>query len=154
MQKLILPLTVAFAVIATAASYAATTDVHDANLIPYSIVDGGIPAPLGGLRGDANAGRQIVQNRKLGNCLSCHSMPLAAPDQGNVGPALAHVGSAFSVAQLRLRIVNPKEIDPQTIMPAYYRVDGLRHVATAFLGKPILTAQQVEDVVAYLASLK
>jgi len=142
------------ALAAGAASASSSYVVHDTNLVPYRVVDGGIPAPLTAVPGDPVVGEKIVVNRKLGNCLSCHSMPIKAPDQGNVGPSLAGVAATTPVAQLRLRIVNPKLIDPQTIMPAYYRVAGLHDVAPAFAGKPILTAQQVEDVVAYLATLK
>jgi sulfur-oxidizing protein SoxX len=131
-----------------------TTAVHDAGLVPYQVIDGGIPAPLTSKPGDPVRGEQIVVDRKLGNCLACHAMPIKQPSQGNIGPNLAGVGKMLGVAQLRLRIVNPKLINPQTIMPAYYRVDGLHDVAKAFANKPILTAQQVEDVVAFLATLK
>lgn len=113
-----------------------------------------IRMPLTTVRGDAAAGRAVVLDRKLGNCLGCHAFPLKAEDQGNVGPDLHGVGSRLKPAQFRLRLVNMKVLDPQTIMPAYYRVDGLHDVGKAFVGKTILTAQQVEDVVAYLATLK
>ncbi len=124
-------------------------------LVPYTVVNGGIPKPLTSTPGNPAAGMAIVENRKLGNCLACHSLPIkGAADPGNVGPNLAHVVSYTSPAVLRLRVVDPKQIDPQTIMPAYYRLAGLTDVEKKFAGKPILTAQQIEDVVAYLASLK
>ena len=119
----------------------------------YRVAGDMIPMPLTARAGDPAEGRKIVEDRKLGNCLSCHAFPLAAADQGNVGPDLHGVGSRYKPAQLRLRVVNMKVLDPQTIMPAYYRVDGLRDVGRAFAGKPILDAQQVEDLVAYLATL-
>ena len=122
-------------------------------ILHYNVVGDAIPAPLTSRPGDAAEGRKVVEDRKLGNCLSCHSLPLAAADPGNVGPDLRGVGSRYKPAQLRLRVVNMKVLDPQTIMPAYYRVDGLHDVGKAFAGKTILDAQQVEDLVAYLATL-
>lgn len=123
-------------------------------LVPFTVVADGIPTPLTSQPGDPAAGRAVVEDRKLGNCLSCHAFPLAAPDQGNVGPDLHGVGARLTPAELRLRVVNMKLIDPQTIMPAYYRVAGLHDVGTAFAGRTILTAQQVEDLVAFLATIK
>ncbi|MDQ2992520.1 MAG: sulfur oxidation c-type cytochrome SoxX, partial [Candidatus Eremiobacteraeota bacterium] len=116
----------------------------------YRVVSDGIPVSLTGHPGDPAEGRKVVEDRKLGNCLSCHAFPIAAEDPGNIGPDLHGVGMRLSPAELRLRVVNMKVLDPQTIMPAYYRVTGLRDVGTAFAEKPILTAQQVEDVVAFL----
>lgn len=123
-------------------------------LVRFAVVSDGIPASLTNRPGDPAAGRAIVEDRKLGNCLSCHALPLQAADQGNVGPDLHGVGARLTPAQLRLRVVNMKLIDPQTIMPAYYRVDGLHDVAAAFAGRTILTAQQVEDLVAFLSTMK
>lgn len=128
--------------------------VADPGLAPYDVENYGIVKPLTSMPGNAAAGAKVAVDRKLGNCLSCHKMPMNEPDQGNVGPDLGAVGARYSVAQLRLRIVDPKLINPQTIMPAYYRTAGLHDVLKNFAGKPILTAQQVEDLVAYLASLK
>jgi sulfur-oxidizing protein SoxX len=126
----------------------------DSTLAPLKVTGDEIRTPLTATAGDPIAGRAVVEDRKLGNCLSCHAFPLKAEDQGNVGPDLHGVGSRLKPAQLRLRIVNTKLIDPQTIMPAYYRTAGLHDVGAAFVGKTILDAQQVEDVVAFLASLK
>jgi len=134
------------------AAAAATTS--DAPLVTYTAVNGAIPQSLTGVPGDPAKGKAVVLDRKLGNCLACHHMPLAAPFQGNLGPDLAGVGSRLSAGQLRLRIADPKLINPATIMPGYYQVAGLHDVAKKFVGKPILTAQEVEDVVAYLLSLK
>ena len=123
-------------------------------LAAYRVVGDAIPTSLTGRPGDPAEGRKVVEDRKLGNCLSCHAFPFAAEDPGNIGPDLHGVGARLSPAQLRLRVVNMKLLDPQTIMPAYYRVAGLHDVGKAFAAKPILTAQQVEDLVAFLASTK
>ena len=89
------------------------------------------------------------------NCLLCHTVPdPGGRAMGDIGPPLAGVGGRLSAGQLRLRIVDSTRINPQTPMPAYYRVDGLNGVAAAFRGKPILSAQEVEDVVAYLVTLR
>jgi sulfur-oxidizing protein SoxX len=119
------------------------------------IVDDSIPASLTGRPGDAARGRAIVANRSVGLCLLCHSGPIAEERfQGDIAPSLAGAGSRWSEAQLRLRIVDGTRLNPDTIMPAYYRTGGLQRVARAFDGKTILSAEQVEDVVAYLVTLK
>jgi sulfur-oxidizing protein SoxX len=121
----------------------------------YVIVGDSIPDSLTGTPGDAARGRSIVVDRSLGMCLLCHSAPLPEERfQGNLASSLAGAGSRWSEGQLRLRIVDPSRIDARTIMPSYYRIDHLQRVAKTFAGRPILTAQQVEDVVAYLATLK
>ena len=121
----------------------------------FTVVGDAIPQPLADKPGDAARGRAIVANRSVGLCLLCHSGPLAEERfQGNLAPSLAGAGGRWSVAQLRLRIVDGARLNPDTIMPPYYRVDGLTRVAKNFQGKTILTADQIEDVVAYLASLK
>ncbi len=124
-------------------------------LRPYKVVGDAIPQSLTGMKGDAARGRAIVLNRQVGLCLLCHSGPY--PDdkfQGNLAPDLAGTGSRWSEGQLRLRIVDASRLYPETIMPPYYRVDGLVRVAPAFAGKPILSAEQIEDVVAYLVTLR
>lgn len=104
--------------------------------------------------GDAARGKQVVVSRDS-NCLLCHSVPDAgARIMGNLGPPLAGVGARLSEAQLRLRIVDSLRLNPETIMPSYYRMDGLNQVGEAWRGKPVLTAQQVEDTVAYLLTLR
>lgn len=114
-----------------------------------------IEAALGGNAGDGARGRAIVIDRVLGNCLICHRVPVAGePFQGDVGPDLAGVGQRLSAGQLRLRVVDQSLVNPETVMPPYYRDQGLTRVAPAFAGKPILDAQQVEDVVAWLSGLK
>lgn len=124
-------------------------------LVPFKVVDGAIPAPLTGKAGDPAAGRKVFVDLKLGNCLSCHEIPIPGQDfQGQVGPNLDGVASRLSAGQMRLRLVDAKQVNPTTLMPAFYRTHGLYRVAKEFAGKPILTAQQVEDVIAYLRTLK
>jgi L-cysteine S-thiosulfotransferase len=123
--------------------------------MPYAVVGDAIPKPLADKPGDATRGRAIVANRSVGLCLLCHSGPIAEERfQGDLAPSLAGAGGRWSVPQLRLRIVDGARLNPDTIMPPYYRTTGLRRVAKPFEGKTILTAEQIEDVVAYLATLK
>ena len=123
--------------------------------MPYTVVGDAIPKPLADKPGDAGRGRAIVANRSVGLCLLCHSGPIAEERfQGDLAPTLAGAGGRWSVAQLRLRIVDGSRLNPDTIMPPYYRLDGLERVARNFQDRTILTAEQVEDVVAYLATLK
>ncbi len=127
----------------------------DAALRPYVIVGDAIPASLTGAPGDPVRGKAIVASRQTGLCLLCHSAPLPEEKfQGTIGPDLKGVGSRNSEGQLRLRIVDPRIFNPGTIMPAYYRLDGLTSVAPAFRGKTVLTAEQIEDVVAFLKTLR
>ena len=122
--------------------------------IAWAQVDS-MPRPLTGEPGDAARGRAIVANRTVGLCLLCHSGPIPEERfQGTLAPSLAGAGLRSTPAQLRLRIVDAARLNPDTIMPPYFRVDGLSRVAKNFQGKPILSAQQIEDVVAYLATLK
>ena len=124
-------------------------------LRPYVVVGDAIPASLTGAPGDAARGRSIVLNRQVGLCLLCHSGPYPQEKfQGTLAPDLKGTGSRWSEGQLRLRMVDASRLYPDTIMPPYYRVDGLVHVAAAFAGRPILTAEQIEDVVAYLVTLR
>jgi len=112
-------------------------------------------APLTGAKGDPVRGRAIVADRQVGLCLLCHSGPIPEERfQGDLAPTLAGAGARWSEGQLRLRIADPARVNPKTIMPSYYRTEGLDRVAPSFRGKTILNAQQVEDVVAYLATLK
>jgi sulfur-oxidizing protein SoxX len=111
--------------------------------------------PLAGLTGDPARGRAIVVNRQLGLCLLCHNGPFPEERfQGSIGPDLNGIGSRLSEENLRMRIVDPARFNPSTIMPAYFRTQGLVRVAPSFKDKPILSAQQIEDVVAFLGTLK
>lgn len=124
-------------------------------LAAYTVQGDAIAAPLAGLAGDAARGRAIVASRQVGLCLLCHGAPMPEERfQGDLAPNLAGVGARFSAGQLRLRLVAPQRLVPGTIMPAYHSTEGLQQVGTAWRGKPLLDAQQIEDVVAYLSSLK
>jgi len=130
-------------------------------LVPFDIaVTAGvaaIPAPLTGKPGDPQEGGKVVAGRRLGNCLSCHEIDALRTEEfhGDVGPSLDGVAGRWDTATLRMIVVNAKKVfGEETAMPAFYRVDGLNRVRREFSGKPILTAQQVEDVVAFLATLK
>ncbi len=126
-----------------------------AALPPYAIVGDAIPAALSEAEGDPARGRAIIVNRQLGLCLLCHSGPFPEEKfQGTLAPNLAGAGSRWSAGQLRLRIVDASRLNPDTIMPPYYRTEGLTRVAPAFAGKPVLSAEQIEDVVAFLVTLR
>lgn len=134
---------------------AAGSAVAQAGLRPYTVVGDAIPASLTGAPGDAARGRAIVDNRQVGLCQLCHSGPFPDPTfQGTLAPNLSGAGSRWTEGQLRLRLVDPARLNPSTIMPAYYRTERLTRVLPAYAGKPILTAEQIEDVVAYLATLR
>jgi sulfur-oxidizing protein SoxX len=140
--------------VALIAGLAVTSGASAQALAPYRSDGDAIAAPLAGLRGDAARGREVVLGRES-NCLLCHAAPDAGGrPMGNIAPPLAGAGSRLSAGQLRLRIVDSTRVNPATPMPAYYRVAGLNGVASAFRGKPILSAQEIEDVVAYLVTLK
>jgi len=113
-----------------------------------------IPTSLTGAKGDPVRGRAIVANRQVGLCLLCHSGPFPEePFQGEIAPDLRNA-ARLTEGEIRQRIVDPRKVKPDSIMPAYYRTEGLTRVAPAVRGKPILTAEQIEDVVAYLMSLR
>jgi sulfur-oxidizing protein SoxX len=124
-------------------------------LHPYTIAGDAIPVSLTGAKGDAARGRQIVTARQVGLCLLCHFGPFPEERfQGDLGPDLKSAGRRWSEGQLRLRMVDARKFNPTTIMPSYYVVDGLTRVAAPLRGKPMLTAEQIEDVVAFLATLR
>ena len=130
-------------------------DAAQAQLRPFAIVDDAIPQSLTGAPGDPARGRAIVASRQVGLCLLCHSGPFPEERfQGDLAPSLAGAGSRSTEGQLRLRIVDASRLNSATIMPPYYRTDGLDRVAANFRGKPVLTAEQIEDVVAYLMTLR
>lgn len=116
-----------------------------------------IDQPLTGQPGDPARGKAVAVNSDLGNCIICHRIPVSeVPDGafGDIGPDLAGIGSRLTAPELRQRIVDPKQIDPDTVMPAYFVKDGLTRVQPQYQGKTILTAQQVEDLISYLLTLK
>jgi len=138
-----------------AALVAVPTAGARAELRGYAVVGDAIPKSLTGAKGDPAKGRAIVASRQVGLCLLCHSGPFPEERfQGTLAPDLSGAGKRWSAGQLRLRIVDSARINPTTIMPPYYRVDGLSNVAPAFAGKPVLNAEQIEDVIAYLLTLQ
>jgi len=119
-----------------------------------NIVENTIPESLAKNAGNAEAGRKIVINRKQGNCLACHAISSLdnQPFHGEVGPSLDEVSKRYSEAEMRLIVVDPKKVFEGTIMPAFYKKDGFNRVNKKFKDKTILSAQQVEDVIAFLKS--
>jgi L-cysteine S-thiosulfotransferase len=123
-------------------------------LASYAVVGDGIPESLTGVPGDAARGRALVLER-TSTCILCHSGPFPETKfQGDLAPSLAGAGSRSTISQLRLRLVDAARLNPATIMPSYYRIDGLERVSSNWRGKPILSAEQIEDIVAYLATLR
>lgn len=155
-RRLTLSALTAAGVLVAGAAGAAERQVTEQG-ITYTIVDESIiPQSLTGRPGDPEKGRKWFVDRRLGNCLACHAVSALAdePYHGNVGPSLDGVGAALPEGVIRLRIVDPKVVNPDTIMPAFFRSTGLWDVKKGFEGKTILTAEQVEDVVAFLKTLK
>jgi sulfur-oxidizing protein SoxX len=123
-------------------------------LRPYTVTGDSISGSLTGAPGDAARGRALVLER-TNTCILCHSGPFPEEKfQGDLAPNLSGSGSRWSVGQLRLRLVDASRLNPATIMPSYYRLEGLDRVAPNWRGKPILSAEQIEDIVAYLATLR
>ena len=120
----------------------------------YKVESDAIVSPLTSVPGDPARGREWIAGRD-GNCLLCHSLAETGERfMGNVAPPLSGVASRLTPGQIRLRVVDPTRVKADAVMPSYYRVDGLDRVAQPYAGKPILTAQQIEDVVAYLQTLR
>ncbi|MFL6828672.1 MAG: sulfur oxidation c-type cytochrome SoxX [Bradyrhizobium sp.] len=143
---------IAAAMLVTVLVMPSTADEH--GLRPYVVVGDAIPQSLTGMPGDAARGRALALDR-TSTCILCHSGPFPETQfQGDLAPSLTGAGSRWSEAQLRLRLVDASRLNPATIMPSYYRVEGLARVGPAWRGKPILSAEQIEDLVAYLASLR
>ncbi|WP_245524314.1 sulfur oxidation c-type cytochrome SoxX [Methylobacterium nonmethylotrophicum] len=122
-------------------------------LAPATIVDDGIPDPLEGRVGDAGRGAAIARDTRKGLCPLCHSGLGGSAPAGDLGPDLSDVGARLSAGQLRLRLADGRALNPATLMPSYYRTDGTR-VASAWRGRPVLEAGEIEDVIAYLVTLK
>ncbi|MCB1864463.1 MAG: sulfur oxidation c-type cytochrome SoxX [Chromatiales bacterium] len=122
----------------------------------WSVENFAIPKPLGGLAGNAENGRKVAIDRGRGNCLACHRLPIPEEDfHGEIAPPLMGVGSRYDAGQLRVRVVDIKQINPASLMPSFYKhPDKFSRVDKKFAGKTVLTAQEVEDVIAYLLTLK
>ncbi len=126
-----------------------------AQTAPYTVVGDGIPIALSEQPGDVARGRDIAANRQVGMCPLCHQLPSNTDRfQGDIATDLAGAGTRWTVSQLRLRIVDSRRVNADSVMPSYYKLNGLTRVGANWRDKPILNAQQVEDVVAWLASLK
>jgi sulfur-oxidizing protein SoxX len=137
-----------------AASYALPGPAGAQALRPYTVVGDAIPDSLTKARGDVARGRALVVDR-TSTCILCHNGPFPELKfQGDLAPGLAGSGSRWSEGQLRLRLVDASRFNAATIMPSYYRVDGLHRVGPAWRGRPILSAEQIEDIVAYLVTLR
>ncbi len=141
---------------ASAAASAQAGSPRDDGLCAWEAVAQAIEQPLCGLRGDAARGRQLAADAGGGNCIACHRLPLPEePFHGTIGPSLEGVASRYSAAQLRLRVVDQQQLNPFSIMPGFYRDPTLANrVADAYWGKTMLDAQAVEDLVAYLVTLR
>ena len=147
------------------ASVAVTTSAFAAEVAPTAVsyTDGAVEMSLTGVAGNAEEGAKIVGSKKLGNCVACHEVS-ALPDiafQGLIGPALDGAGDRWSEAELRGIVANAKIMFEGTMMPSVYKENGYIRPGNAYTGKaaddtlgPLVSAQQIEDVVAYLATLK
>ncbi len=121
----------------------------------FEVVGDAIPAPLTAEAGDPVRGRAVVAGRQVGTCVLCHAGPF--PEErlpATIAPDLRGVADRLSAGQIRLRLVDPRLVNPETVMPAYYSQEGLVRVGRAWQGRTVLTAQQIEDAVAFLMTLK
>ncbi len=122
--------------------------------VHYTVVDFAIPESLTGRPGNPVRGQRIVRDADNATCLICHAIPIPdEPDPGDIGPPLHGVGSRYSAGELRLRLVDPKLLNPDSVMPSYYRPQELHQVAPEYMGKTIYSAEEIEDVIAYLLTL-
>ena len=143
-----------FTTLLAAALCAACWPAGAEELRPYTVVGDAIPDALTGTKGDVARGRALIVERSS-TCILCHSGPFPEQRfQGDVAPSLAGAGGRWSEGELRLRLVDASRLNAATIMPSYYRVDGLNRVGPSWREKPILSAGQIEDIVAYLATLR
>lgn len=135
-------------------AFAGCAHVAPDALVSYRVDGDAIREPLVPVPGDAKRGREVLVGRD-GNCLLCHAAPeTGARFMGNLAAPLSGVGARLTAGQLRLRIVDSARLNRDSIMPSYYRVEGLNRAAAAWRGKPVLTAQQIEDTIAYLLTLR
>ncbi len=144
------------AILAVTSAFAADTASTPPPYYEWEIENYAINSPLNNLIGDVKRGQEIAGNQSRGNCLACHLLPI--PEEqffGNLGPPLTGIGSRQSIGMIRLHVVDQSRFNPETVMPGYYRPPSqLNRVAKELEGRTWLNAQEIEDVVAYLASLK
>ncbi|SEE34771.1 sulfur oxidation c-type cytochrome SoxX [Bradyrhizobium erythrophlei] len=144
----------ALATLLAAALLAACAPAGAEELRPYTVVGDAIPASLTGTKGNVARGRALIVERSS-TCILCHSGPFPEQAfQGDLAPNLTGSGSRWAEGQLRLRLVDASHLNAATIMPSYYRVGGLARVGNSWRGRPILSAEQIEDIVAYLVTLR
>jgi sulfur-oxidizing protein SoxX len=142
-------------VLLVAVTMTASPAAAESALLPYEVSGDAIERSLTGRPGDAARGEALVADRRRSLCLLCHAGPFPEPHaQGTLAPDLRGVGARLSEGQLRLRVVDMRRVVPGSIMPSYYRVDGLTRVAAPWQGRPVLTAEEIEDAVAFLVTLK
>ena len=123
--------------------------------IQSRIVGDAMPHPVGNVAGDPAQGKTVFTDRDGGHCVLCHRVDgLEALFQGNLGPDLSHVGARLEAGQIRLRIVDYSQVKESATMPPYFRINDLNQVQTSYVGKTVLSPEEVEHLVAYLASLK
>lgn len=159
MRQAVLPVGSEAAVLILAGLAAGLTGTNagaQSTIATYHVIGGAIAEPLDGKVGDPTRGRQIVLDRGVGNCLICHKVPDEPGErfQGELGPDLSGVGGRLNAGEIRLRMVDQTRLNPATIMPPYHKIEGLNRVGAEWRGKPALSAQQIEDIVGYLARLK
>jgi sulfur-oxidizing protein SoxX len=143
------------ATLAALAAVCCALTVQAAPLAPFQTAGDAIEAPLDDLQGDPARGRAIIVNRQKGLCLLCHTGPFTEQRfQGDLAPDLSGVGTRLTEGQLRLRLVDSTALNAASIMPSYHRIAGLTRVAEAHKERPILSAQDIEDVVAFLVTLR
>jgi L-cysteine S-thiosulfotransferase len=140
--------------IATSSATLGLSESPPRMLADPAVVGDAMPGSLTGRPGNAVRGRRIVLDRETGNCLICHKVPEPAElFQGDLGPDLGGVGKRLTAGQIRLRLADQSRLNPRTLMPPYHRAEGLNRVAAKYEGRPVLTAQEMEDVIAYLGTL-
>ena len=129
---------------------------HIEDYCEWQVTNYEIKEPLCGLKGDSQRGKDIVSDSGRGNCIACHTLPLKHISvYGTIGPSLVDIGERMNEGQIRLRVADTRQINPMSIMPGFYRHPSLiNRPARRYSGRTFLTAQQVEDVVAYLKTLK
>ncbi|SLN21390.1 Cytochrome c [Roseovarius gaetbuli] len=155
MKRSIMTMALVFTGFAVSAAEVAPSDVK--------FEDGSVSQSLSGAPGDAVGGREVVGNKSLGNCVACHQVSDLSdvPFQGEIGPSLDGVGERWSEEELRGIVANAKMMFPDSMMPSFYKTEGFIRPGNAYTGEapddtfgPLLSAQQIEDVVAYLVTLK